>query len=61
MQVRVGMVSLRSEEPVANSATVKGGSMVVWGMSICIKQEPVRGQGAGRRSAAKHARFLGCG
>jgi len=32
------------EEPVANSATVKG-SMVVLGMSICVKQELVRGQG----------------
>ena len=43
-QVRV--VSGGGEEPVANSATGKGSSMVVLGMSICVKQELVRGQGA---------------
>jgi len=58
-QVRV--VSGGGEEPVANSATGKGSSMVVLGMSICVKQELVRGQGARRRGAAKHAKFSGCG
>jgi hypothetical protein len=45
---------------VANSATVKGSSMVVLGMPICVNQELVRGRGAKRRGAAKHARFSIC-
>ena len=55
----VGMMGLNTEERVANSATLKGSSRVIWGMWSCVKQGLVCGQGVRRGSAARHAKFSG--